>query len=135
MIRYTDTLENITPAMLTGFFQGWPHPPSPQRHLQILKNSSYVVLAMDDERNRVVGFINAISDGILCAYIPLLEVLPEYRRQGIGKELTNRMLARLKNLYMIDLVCDESLAPFYVACGMSPAAGMVMRNYETQSGT
>ncbi len=27
----------------------------------------------------VVGFVNALSDGRLSAYIPLLEVLPDYR--------------------------------------------------------
>ena len=39
------------------------------------------MLARDDA-GRVVGFVTAISDGVLSAYIPLLEVLPEY--QGAG---------------------------------------------------
>lgn len=85
MIRYTDSLEGIAPAQLSGgFFEGWPNPPSPETHLKILKNSDYTMLAIDEETGQVVGFITAISDGTLSAYIPLLEVLPAYRRRGIG---------------------------------------------------
>ena len=134
MIRYTDSIENITPAMLEGFFEGWRNRPSRETHLRILANSEFVVLAIDDSNGKVVGFINAISDGVLCAYVPLLEVLPAYRNKGIGKELTTRMLAKLNKFYMIDLICDKSIQPFYASCGMSQATGMMIRNYERQSG-
>ena len=89
---------------------------------------------MDEESGHVVGFITAISDHVLSAYIPLLEVLPEYRGRGIGRELVGRMLDRLRGLYMIDLVCDPDLEPFYTSMGMYPATGMMIRNYEHQSG-
>jgi ribosomal protein S18 acetylase RimI-like enzyme len=47
----------------------------------------------------VVGFINAISDGLATAFLPWLEVLPDYQGRGIGRELTKRMLAELADLY------------------------------------
>jgi len=133
MIRFTDTLTGISEAMLEGFFEGWPDPPSPATHLRILRSSAHVVLAVDDQAGRVVGFINAISDGIMCAYIPLLEVLPEYRGRGIGSELTERMLRRLGDLYMVDLMCDPSVLGFYETRGMKPAQGAVVRNFDRQS--
>ena len=134
MIRYTDELEGISADQLHGgFFVGWPNPPSAETHLNILQSSYAIVLALDTT-NQVVGFINAISDGVLSAYIPLLEVLPEYERQGIGSELTRRMLARLSDLYMVDLLCDDDLQPFYARLGLTPATGMLMRNYANQSG-
>jgi len=133
MIRYTDSVESISPEMLRAFFDGWPRPPSTEAHLKIFRNSQFVVLAIDDSSRRVVGFINALSDGILCAYLPLLEVLPEYRGHGIGKELIRRMLATLKGFYMVDLLCDKSLQPFYASHGMSHATGMMLRNVEWQS--
>ena len=126
-VQYTDSIEGITAEMLKGFFDGWLDPPSAQTHLQILKNSDLVVVAVDQQCSRVIGFINAISDGILCAYIPLLEVLPEYRGQGIGSELTGRMLAKLESLYMVDVLCDPALQSFYEAHGMSRAVGMMIR--------
>ncbi len=51
-------------------------------------------MVIDDENGKFVGFITAITDKILSAYIPFLEVLPEYQRQGIGKELVKRMLEK-----------------------------------------
>ena len=65
------------------------------------------------EDGRVVGFVTAISDGVLSAFIPLLEVLPDHQRQGIGSELVRRMLSRAGGFYMVDLVCDPELEPFY----------------------
>ena len=134
MIRYTDSIENITPAMLSGFFDGWSNPPSRQTHLKILANSEFVVLAIDDSNGKVIGFINAISDSVLFAHISLFEVLPEYRNKGIGTELAKRMLAKLKQFYAVSLMCDEGLQSFYTRLGMSPGLGMYIWNYERQSG-
>jgi len=134
MISYIDSLRNITTKNLFGFFMGWPNPPSPETHLKLLNNSDKIVLAIDDETGNVVGFITAISDGFLSAYVPFLEVLPAYRGQGIGQELTRRMLKKLSGLYMVDLLCDPELQPFYARFGMKVANGMVLRNYERQSG-
>lgn len=83
----------------------------------------------------MVGFITAITDGVLSAYIPLLEVLPAYRGRGTGSELLRRLLQKLDHLYMVDLLCDAELQPFYERMGMRPATGMMIRNYAKQSGT
>jgi ribosomal protein S18 acetylase RimI-like enzyme len=132
-VEYVDSLDAITPEMLHGFFEGWQDPPSPKTHLRVLGNSEFVILAVDQQAGRVVGFVNAISDGLLSAFIPLLEVLPEYRGRGIGSELLRRMLAKLRSLYSVDLVCDSELAGFYEACGMSPATAMIVRNHDRKS--
>jgi len=133
MIEYTCSVESIIPVQLQGFFAGWPHPPSPQTHLHLLQNSSRVALALDSETGKVVGFITAITDGVLSAHIPLLEVLPAYQHQGIGKILVETMLEQLRGLYMIDLLCDPDLQPFYQQLGMKPAVGMMLRNYDRQA--
>ena len=64
----------------------------------------------------------------------MLEVLPEYQNQGIGKTLVKKMLDQLKHLYMIDLLCDENLQGYYEKLGMNKAQGMMIRNYKNQSG-
>ena len=134
MIIYADSLAGIGPGNLRGFFVGWPNPPTPETHLRILSGSDAVVLARDEATEAVVGFITAISDGVSCAYIPHLEVLPEYQGRGIGSELARRMLEKLSRLYMIDLMCDPDVQPFYARLGMRPATGMLIRNYDRQSG-
>lgn len=131
---YNNSLDGISSDMLKGFFVDWPNPPNPDTHLLLLKKSSKVIITMDDQTNQVVGFITAISDGVLSAYIPFLEVLPEYKNKGIGKELVNRMLKELADIYMIDLCCDDDLVPYYEVFGMTKANGMTLRNYRMQSG-
>lgn len=134
MIVYVDSLAGVTAADLQGFFVGWPNRPSPETHYRMLAGSQYILLARDAETGQIVGFVNAVSDGVLAAYIPLLEVLPAYQGRGIGGELVRRMLARLDTLYMVDLLCDEALQAFYRPLGMIPATGMMKRNYGRQTG-
>ena len=35
-IGYLTDLDGVTAAQLRGFFDGWPHPPTPETHLRIL---------------------------------------------------------------------------------------------------
>lgn len=133
MIHYTDDLTYISVDSLSSeFFVGWLNAPSADIHLRLLQGSYKVWLALDGES--VVGFITAISDGVLTAFIPLLEITPEYQGQGIGRELTQRMLASLDNLYSVDLLCDVELQAYYAKLGMIAVHGMAVRNYHNQAG-
>jgi ribosomal protein S18 acetylase RimI-like enzyme len=132
-VTYSDSLDGITAEKLQGFFVGWPKPPTRETLLTLLEKSDYKILALDDQV-RVAGFITAISDGVLSAYIPFLEVLPEYKGKGIGSKLTQQMLEKLKDLYMVDLLCDPELQAFYEQAGMEKATGMMLRNYSNQKG-
>jgi ribosomal protein S18 acetylase RimI-like enzyme len=129
MIEYTDSVEDITSEMLIGFFEGWKKPHTPQAHLRTLQQSDHIVLAIDREKNSVVGFITALTDEVQSAFIPLLEVLPDYRGQGIGSELVSRMLKKLEGIPAIDLTCDPDVQAFYAQFGMIPSVGMCIRNY------
>jgi GNAT superfamily N-acetyltransferase len=65
---------------------------------------------------------------VLSAYVPLLEVLPEFQGRGIGSELVRRALELVGDRYMVDLLCDEELVPFYERFGLRRAVGMALRN-------
>ncbi|WP_306981107.1 GNAT family N-acetyltransferase [Alkalicoccobacillus murimartini] len=133
-MTYKQTTDQITTDMLEGFFDGWPSPPSTDKHLELLQKSSHITLAIDENTQQVVGYITAISDQVLSAYIPLLEVLPDYKNNGIGSELIHNLLDQLKGLYMIDLLCDAPLQEYYKKFGMQPVSGMCIRNYSKQNG-
>ena len=96
-MTYRATLDGIGAQQLSGFFDGWPNPPTPDTLYRILKRAYAFVLALN-EKGEVVRFIHAISDGILTAYIPLLEVRPDYKGQGIGSELVRLLLSQLEGL-------------------------------------
>jgi ribosomal protein S18 acetylase RimI-like enzyme len=126
-IEYTTSLDGIAPEHLHGFFERWPSPPSPERHLELLRGSYRVVLAREQGSPQIVGFVNALSDGVLYTFVPLLEVLPTHRGRGIGTELARRMIAELDSFYATDLMCDAELQPFYERLGMHRAVGMIIR--------
>ena len=85
-ITYQETTAGSRPNDLQGLFVGWRNHPSLKAHLEILQVSDLRILALSKNR-RVVGFITAITDGVSCAYIRYLEVLPEWLGKGIGSEL------------------------------------------------
>jgi GNAT superfamily N-acetyltransferase len=126
-IAYADDPGGVEARQLRGFFVGWPRPLSPEAHRRLLAGSDLVVLAIDTDAERVVGFVPALTDGVLTGFIPLLEVLPAYQGQGIGRALMTRMLDRLGDLPNVDLMCDPDVMPFYERFGMRPASGMVIR--------
>lgn len=57
--------------MLNGFFVDWPNPPSHETQLKLLEKSNKAILEIDEQTNKVVGFITAISDGVMvyCQHI------------------------------------------------------------------
>lgn len=44
------------------------------------------------------------------------------------------MLKELEDIYIIDLCCEDDLVPYYEKLGMLKSNGMLVRNYEMQSG-
>lgn len=138
-ITYTDELSALTPDRLRGFFVGWPTAPSPEQHLDVLRGSYRAVVAVDtaaepDSGGRIVGFITMISDGVLTAFIPWLEVLPEYQAQGIGAELVRRILEGTERFYSVDLLCDAPLQEYYAKFGMQAVPGMTLHHRSALQG-
>lgn len=132
MIIYKTDLKGITIEQLEGFFVGWRAPLTKEQHYEVLKNSNYIVLAYDTEKSRVVGFINALSDKMHFAFIPMLEVLPKYQNLGIGTELMHEMLKSLDKIQCIDLTCDIEMQGFYEKFNMFKSHGMIIRKYIKQ---
>ena len=126
-IQYIDDLSSIQLEYLIGFFVGWKAPPTSEHHYQLLKGSTHFILATDGDR--AVGFITALSDGVTSSFIPLLEVIPEYQRLGIGTELLRRMLLKLEDITNVDLTCDPDMQSFYERFSMLKSSGMVLRKY------
>lgn len=126
MITYRTGVGSVAPNQVSGFFVGWPVLPSAEKLIEVMDSSYRRVWALEGER--VVGYINAISDGVLTAFIPWLEVHPDYQGQGVGTELRNRLVAQLEGMYSIDLACDEDLIGYYERLGFFSFTAMGKRN-------
>jgi GNAT superfamily N-acetyltransferase len=120
---------DVDAAELAGFFAGWPEPPPLARRAAILNAADEIVTARTPD-GTLVGFITAITDCVLAAYIPLLEVLPDWQGRGIGSRLVTAMIDRLHRCYMIDLVCDDDVVPFYERLGGTRTNAVVWRDYD-----
>jgi GNAT superfamily N-acetyltransferase len=135
MIRYEEDPDVINAGQLEGgFFEGWATTPTPDLHLAHLRGSEAAICAIDDETSAVVGFVTAVGDGVLTAFVPLLEVLPAYRGRGIATDLVKRVLTRLEGRYSVDLTCDPDLVPFYERLGGQAGTAMLWRNRAALAG-
>ena len=126
-IKYIDDIKQVTSDQLQGFFIGWKLPLTPERHHKLLQGSTHFIVAVAGEK--AVGFITALSDGVNSSFIPLLEVLPEFQKQGVGSELMRRMLVKLEGVANVDLTCDPDIQPFYERFKMLRSSGIVLRKY------
>lgn len=124
-VTYKVTLDGITAAMLDDFCVGWKNPLSGEKLYEVLKNSQHFILALDEDK--VIGFINALSDNVHFAFIPMLEVLPMYQNRGIGRRLLGVLTYRLKNIPIIDLMCDLDMQDYYERLGFIKMHGMRYR--------
>ena len=127
MITYIDNINGITPKQLEGFLAHWDFVPPQDTLLQVLRGSSHILIALDSESRVVVGYITALSDGVSTGYISHLEVRAPHRNNGIGTELTRRMLSKLRSLHGIYLGCAPALVQFYERIGFQKMTGMSKR--------
>ena len=107
---YTTDVAELCAADLGGFFVDWPVRPSPERHLEILRGSDYAVLARSSDNGRVVGFVTAISDGVLERIHPAARGAARVARARYRRASSSAGSWReLEDFYMVDLVCDPEL--------------------------
>ena len=71
------------------------------------------------EKEALIGYIDRVSNGVTDAYIQDLMVHPDFQGNGIGTDLMKNMIDFLKkkHIYMISVVFEEKLKPFYEKFG------------------
>ena len=71
-----------------------------------------------------MGYARADGDKTLVATLAQVCVLPSHRRQGVGRKLVASLVSTLRTggIGDIGLLAEESVQPFFAACGFGPDA-------------
>lgn len=100
---------------------GWSSGNYPDELAQAMANSHSVVCAWHE--GRLVGLMNALSDGVMTAYFHYLLVRPEYQSQGIGQRLVSTMLEQYRDYARKVLIAYDAEVDFYRHCGFEIGTG------------
>ncbi|MCB9496487.1 MAG: GNAT family N-acetyltransferase [Fibrobacteria bacterium] len=100
---------------------GWSSGQYPDQLVVAMENSHRVISAWDGDR--LVGLVNALSDGIMTAYFHYLLVHPDYHDRGIGKNLATLILGEYEGFARKVLIAYEEEVPFYEKLGFVVGSG------------
>ena len=123
-IRYASNVEVITNEALQELFLSveWESGKHPIELTQAIKGSHSIVAAWDGDK--LVGLLNALSDGVLTVYFHYMLIHPSYQGEGIGRNMMDIMLDRYKGCETKVLISYQSAVDFYHKCGFSKEDGV-----------
>ncbi len=100
-----------------------------ERVKKTLGRSYYWVAAFEAEK--LIAFVEVISDGVDDAYIRNLIVHPDYQRRGIGRKLLEMVLSRVKadRIKTVNVLFEPGLEPFYRKVGFRVVCGGLIDNH------
>lgn len=85
---------------------------SPEKLLIAMQQSWLVIYAYIN--HQLVGTGRVVSDGVINAYLCGLGVREEYRNNGIGTEVSKRLVeACVRHQLHTQFFCEQELVPFY----------------------
>ena len=102
-----------------------------ERELSDPRLTSFLhVAAWDGEK--LIGYVDSVSNGVTDAYIQDLMVHPDYQGKGIGTTLMENMIENLKarGIYMISVLYEERLREFYRRFGFQQILAGQMETYK-----
>lgn len=85
---------------------------------------------------KLVGFLEAVSDGVDDAYLRNLIVHPLYQRRGIAAKLLEMAKKRIRDdgIKMVNILFEPELTSLYRKAGFRVLCGGLIDNEETDSG-
>ena len=117
-LRIRHDIDGVTGQMLKQFYidGDFDNGRTAEQHETAFRNS-VVRLAFDGDT--LIGAARAISDGVGCATVFDVCVLPSYRGRGIGRQLMRSLVDALAGQFIL-LVCHEPLQKLYGQVGFAP---------------
>ena len=112
---------------ITDLYQsvGWTNYTSCSEMLEEAYKNSLCILGAF-EKEKLVGVVRVVGDGISIVFVQDILVLPEYQRQGVGSALMRAILKKYASVYQVELLTDstEKSKAFYSSVGLVPVSGL-----------
>ena len=110
---------------IIGLYQsvGWTNYTScPEMLEKAYKNSLCILGAF--EKEKLIGVVRVVGDGISIVFVQDILVLPKYQRQGVGSALMRAVLEKYASVYQVELLTDstEKSKAFYSSVGLVPVS-------------
>lgn len=115
-IKYSDT-HKFDKEQLQELFLSveWSSGHYPDKLVVAVKNFKTVYSAWD--KDKLVGMICVMDDGIMTAYVHYLLVNPKYHGMKIGRTLVDMVKQKYSNYLRIAVITYDDEAHFYENCG------------------
>ena len=99
-----------------------------EQYARLAGHTYFTLACLDGER--LVAYLDVLSDGVEDAFIRDLMVRREYQRRGIGTRLLKMAQERIRaaGIRSVGVIFEPELAPFYRQAGFQVVAGGVMDN-------
>jgi len=117
-ISVLNTIENVDWSRMKEIYHsvGWKKH-NEEKIKKIFTLSNVVTIAYD--KDKIVGFGRAMSDGVFNAAIYDVVIEDTYQYKGIGQQIIGDLLAQLKDISCVHLVATTGNEEFYRKVGFS----------------
>ncbi len=118
-IAWSDALDTIDWHELSALYRAAPlgHK-APEALRTTFSHSMFRCLAYD--AGRLVGAGRVLADGVDCAYLCDVAVLPSHQGTGLGKQIVRRLVDLSRGHRKIILYAVPGKEPFYAQFGFRP---------------
>ncbi|WP_176343702.1 GNAT family N-acetyltransferase [Priestia aryabhattai] len=115
-IYFSHSIENVEWSRMKEIYHsiGWKNHDE-EKIKKVFQSSNVVAIAYD--KNKIIGFGRALSDGVFNAAIYDVVVDEHYQNKGIGQQIIENLLAQLKNVSCVHLVATSGNEEFYRKAG------------------
>jgi ribosomal protein S18 acetylase RimI-like enzyme len=115
-LTWTHSLEAVDWDELSALYRAAPLGDKKPADLKtVFSNSRFRCLVYED--GKLVGAGRALADGVDCAYLCDIAVLPSHQRQGIGRQLVSKLVELLRGHRKIILYAAPGKEPLYLKLG------------------
>lgn len=111
-IEWSDGVDDVDWQELADLVRAAPlGDKSPEFLRTVFTNSMYRAFVRDD--GKLVGAGRALADGVDCAYLGDIVILPSHQGQGLGGQIITRLLDCVRGYRKILLYAVPGKEPFY----------------------